>query len=492
MVLIGCGNGEKRGQQEAYSSTSEENSSAASSETKQISDSTREQIEGLLYGDEKTSEPKIAIAPPYSLVQILDVNLDLDRNDEQILVVKAGDSPDSPIKIIIADYDTLRDGYYPAWESETGATQRRFFGVTLSDVVGDHNTEIICSGIDSQGKQTLDIFRRESRANNMAISYEPIITIAVEGTIEIRESERSQAYLNGLKNGDSFPVFATVENENETVRSMYAWRSGDGYYIKVNEEKTPREEIEDRKLRELFNSGVDAFEEFLSRNWNGDHNSTILFDKSSQEITLYSGDIQEIYHWNSSYRFLSNSISIKGENELVPYIRVEISIRILDSGSIRVSLYDIDNQTWRKSLNDSWSGTYYAVPKGTSPEKRGTPEAPVKLPTLSGFYRGESGEELILTPPRFTLSANGEQLSGGFAVYMLNVPVFELKIIDDRGIGRGEQAYRLVYKEEQDNDKITRTLGLIPGIIGMKGFIETDDPEMRFRQIEYFEDDQSQ
>jgi len=68
MVLIGCGNGEKRGQQEAYSSTSEENSSAASSETKQISDSTREQIEGLLYGDEKTSEPKIAIAPPYSLV----------------------------------------------------------------------------------------------------------------------------------------------------------------------------------------------------------------------------------------------------------------------------------------------------------------------------------------------------------------------------------------------------------------------------------------
>lgn len=442
--------------------------------------------------DDEEIVPKISVNPPLNLVQAMDVNLDLDRYEEQLLVVKNGDSPDSEIRIVIADYDTLRDGYIAAWEAPTASTQRRFFSVSLADIIGDHNTEIVCSGIDSEGRQTVDVFRRSSGGNGIGLSYESILSLAVPGTIELRESERSQAYLNGLKNGESFPVVTTIEEGNEIITSMFAWRSGENSYIKVNEERTPRGEIEDRKLKELFNGGVEDFERFLSRSWTGGEASTLFFDKPGGEITLYSGDIQEIYRWTSSYRFLSNSISLKGENELIPYMSVEIAVRIVDNSTIQVTLYDIDSQTGRRNLNDSWSGTYHSG-TGIPETNRGDADAGrIELPRLSGFYRGESGEELFLDPPRFTFSDADTTISGGFAVYMLNLPVFALKIIDEKGIVTEERSYRLIYRENSDPDKITRSLILVPGVIGVRGFVESDEGELRFRQIEYFEQEQEE
>jgi hypothetical protein len=489
ILISGCGEGNDPPavRREAGRSILTEDSGGRNKTTDEVLE---DKIANTLFTGEKEIVPRVSINPPLSLLQVMDVNLDLDRHEEQLLAVKSDDTPDSVIKILVADYDTLRNGYVTTWEAPTGSTQRRFFSITLVDIIGDHNTEIVCSGIDSQGNQTIDMFRRSSGANRFGLTYETILSLQVPGTIEIRESERNQAYLNGLKNGESFPVLTTVEDENDLVSVMYAWRNAENSFIQVNEERTPRKEIEDRKLKDLFSGSVEKFEYFLSRSWNGGDAATLFFDRSNREITLYSGDIQEIYSWTSSYRFLSNSISIKGENELVPYMKVEISVRIQDNNTILVSLYDVDSQTGRKAVNDSWSGTYYS----TANHAQGNAEASgsgITLPLLNGFYRGESGEELFLDPPRFTLSAEKEKLSGGFAVYMLNVPIFAMKIINEKGIAEGEKVYRLIYREDTDADKVTRNLILVPGRIGVRGLVETDGAELRFRQIEYFEQEQS-
>ncbi len=488
ILFAGCGEGSNPGTEKRAASQSVfPEHSGGEAETAEATLETK--IANTLFTGEKEIVPKVSINPPLSLLQVMDVNLDLDRHEEQLLAVKSDDTPDSGIRILVADYDTLRDGYVSTWEAPTGSTQRRFFSITLVDIIGDHNTEIVCSGIDSQGNQTIDIFRRSSGTNRVGLAYESVLSLKVPGTIEIKESERNQAYLNGLKNGESFPVITTVEDENDLISVMYAWRNAENSFIKVNEERTPRNVIEDRKLKELFSGGVENFESFLSRSWTGGDAATLFFDRNSREITLYSGDIQEIYTWTSSYRFLSNSISLKGENELVPYMKVEISVRVQDNNTILVSLFDVDSQTGRKALNDSWSGTYYA--SVNQRQSTGGNGSGIELPVLDGFYRGESGEELFLDPPRFNLSSEKEVLSGGFAVYMLNVPVFAMKVIDEKGIAVSEKSYRLIYREETDDDKITRNLILVPGRIGVRGLVETDGAELRFRQIEYFEQEQS-
>lgn len=443
---------------------------------------------GTLLADQAAGEPKVQLPERAVLLNTLDINLDLDRNEEQLIVIKGDNSPDSAIRLIVADYDTLRDGYVTAWEGTTASTQRRFFSVSVNDLIGDHNLEIVATGVNSRGEQTVDLFRRGG-GNRFGLSYGSILSLAVKGTVTIEEHERSQAYLNGLKNGESFPVKSLVEEAEERVSRLYAWRSTEGRYSLVQEERTPVQEIEDQKLRDLFNDDVGALIDFLSGAWSNGSGATIYLDTNQEEITLYSGDIQEVYHWTSRYRFLSNSVSLKGENELIPYMHIEVAIRIRDLNTIELTLYDIDSHNGRRSLNNNWSGTYFLSPigrgSGFSTAISGGEE--LLLPRLSGFFQGESGEELYLDPPNFSLEKDGVTRQGGFAVYMVDVPVFEFKFIGKTGVVEQQRAYRLVYREEQNDERAIRRLILVPGRIGVNGFILLqEEQELRFRQVEYF------
>jgi hypothetical protein len=433
-------------------------------------------------------KPKVQLLPEEVLLNTLDVNLDLDRSDEQIIVVKENNSPDASIKLIVADYDTLRDGFVTAWKGTTLSSQRRFFSVSIHDLIGDHNMEIVCTGINSQGEQTIDLFRRGGGANGVGLSFEPILSLAVRGTVSIQEHERSQAYLNGLKNGESFPVQTLVEEEVERIRHLYAWRSTENRYIQVQEERIPRQELEDQKLRELFSKDTDAMIDFLSGAWLNGEGSMIYLDSTQDEITLYSGDIQEVYHWTSRYRFLSNSISLKGENELIPYMHIEVAIRIQDFNSILITLYDIDSHNGRRSINNSWSGSYFhsPIPKSSITKASASKVGAVVLPTVSGFFQGESGEELYLDSPNFSLKQKDETKSGGYAIYQVDVPIFEFKFMGKEGLVREQKAYRLIYREEEDAERVVRRMILVPGKIGVNGFSPRDDEqELRFRQVEY-------
>src|SRR5512136_2734206 len=90
--------------------------------------------------------PKVPLERGEVLASVLNCNLDLDASEEQILVLRSQEEPDAPLRIAVADYDSVRGTYIRSWEGPTSATNLRLFEVSIQDLVGDHNQEIVCRG----------------------------------------------------------------------------------------------------------------------------------------------------------------------------------------------------------------------------------------------------------------------------------------------------------------------------------------------------------
>jgi hypothetical protein len=110
--------------------------------------------------DEERTVARIDLDEGILFISALDVNLDLDEPEEQVLAVKRADDPEDRVRLLVADFDTLRSTYRVVWEGATRATNVRTFAVYTLDLIGDHQDEIIAMGTDNEGRQTMNVYRR--------------------------------------------------------------------------------------------------------------------------------------------------------------------------------------------------------------------------------------------------------------------------------------------------------------------------------------------
>jgi len=464
----------------------------------------------LSYTEETPQVPRVQLASNFTIVQIVDVNLDLDRHEEQVLVAQDNLSETKNISLFVADYDEIRDRYIVTWNSETKAIQRKGFQVTVLDATGDHNLEIICNGLNTDGHQTIDIFRRTTSPGEYGLFFNTILSLQVKGTIELQETKRTQSYQNGLTNGNSFPVITSskdTESEriSDIIKSTYIWRNDSRRYELVLEKKVTGTEIEDRRLKDLFESGSESFEDFLHGPWlftrsgqefsPGGAQSLIDFNTSDRTISFYSGDIQEIYTWTSSHRFLANSLAVRGENEIVPFIHIYISVYVQDLDHIRLIIYDIDSHNGQRSTNTIWTGIYQKIgeslKKSFLPSSLADQDAQSGLPLLTGLYRSDEGNEIFFDTPVFTLNRQEDSIRGGFSIYNMGSDILELKILNTHGIPVDRMCFSFDYYEENKGNEIIRRLFLLPGKIGIHGFRPSTKQPIRYEQIEYLEEQNS-
>lgn len=437
--------------------------------------------------------PKVPIPKEDNLLQVINVNLDLDQSEEQILVLKNKDKADSPIRIAVADFDNVRNEYVMSWKHATGATNIRTFTVTTEDIIGDHNLEIICAGMNSNGEQTLDIFRKAHPPTGVNLYYSEIFSIAVRGTIEIERHERSKAYKLGQKNGTSYSIVTYSkdpkgEHIGDLLKRTYNWKYQTNIYVETDRQKIPGKQIDDRRLNALYSKGAAAFERFLSGPWfkasNGssggavdptasttDTSNTILyFDPEKRKITFYTGDVMEVYHWENSYRTLYNRLIIRGYNELVQYIKAQISLSVVSIN--RIEVYS----------PSEWAGSYQKLTESMQQSLIKRANTPFKKPGLSGRYTNANGGKIDFNAPRFVLEETGTKRSGGFSVFGYGVPVIEFQFLSPGGIVESTRSYKFEYSEEQSKTRIIRKLVLVPGKLGIHGFVATGDPPIRYEQ----------
>ncbi len=428
--------------------------------------------------------PFIELSPELSLVSLATINFDLERNEEQVLAVRNKTVPDSRIRIMVAAYDSVLETYRVVFEADSLAVNRRAFSLSFLDVIGDHNLEIICRGMDEEGRQTLDIFHRTVAPTGFGLYYENVFSVALSGSIEIIELERSGAYQVGQANGESFPIVTQTQDEDsdnmlDIVQTTYYWRFTESSFIAGKVEKIPGEVVEQEQLRELYRKNAAAFADFLSGSWylaeggESDAGGSVIlnFDGSGSSFTYFTGELQESYNWISTYKVLVSRVEINGENELVPFIRKQFYLKVesLDTIEIRG--------------NDPWSGIYRRLSDSIARSISRPPDGKEDVLDLSGAFYSDEGNELTFKDNKFVLLENGKVLQGGYATYSAAVPVLELRIINSAGIIIESRRYRYTFAEERRDGKIFKTLTLIPGIVGIYGFESTSDTLLRFEQI---------
>ncbi|MEW5816119.1 MAG: pallilysin-related adhesin [Spirochaetota bacterium] len=455
----------------------------------------------------EVATPKAEISPNDILLQVINANLDLDPNEEQILVLKERENPDAMIRISVVDFDTVRNIYKMTWQGMTNANNLRTFNVSLGDIVGDHNLEIICYGMNNNGESTLNVFRKTHAPNGIGLFYTSISEIIAGGAIEIQEQERSQAYKLGQKNDISFPIVTyshDLESDNimDLIKSTYYWKYQSNSYVKVKEEKIPGKKIEEKQLEDLFFSkDENAFEEFLDSPWyrvtNNNANPSdvkaisdiFLFEPQNRQISLYSGDIQEVYNWKSSHRTrIANSLYIVCQNDFVPFIGKQISIYVLSLDTIQITISDTD---FMKDTNQ-WDGTYNrltrVLQKSLKPELK--PAESFTASELSGKYSSDTGDEIFFDFPNFIFIEGNIELKGGYSVYSIGDQILELKVLKKNGLLEEKRRYKLNYKKVRTENKIIHTCTLLRGNVGIYGFEPTSDKAITFEQIETVDDQQ--
>jgi hypothetical protein len=446
-------------------------------------------LSAAVAAEEPAPAPKVPVERGESLASVLNCNLDLDLSEEQILVLRRKDEPEAPLRIAVADYDSIRGGYARTWEGPTSATNLRMFEITLLDLVGDHNQEIVCRGVNAQGELVMDVFRKTPSPTGLGLYFLEICQISSDGSIEIDEVHRDEGYRLGQKNGPSFPIYAysrdkTSENLLDRIKYTYQWQYQQNRYVLTGEQKMPGIVVEEAQLRELFSDpSVEHFEQYLAGPWiasgSRGREEIILFDPQLRQIAIYSGQVEEIYEWQTSFRSFSNRLLILAANESIESVRKRITVEVVALSTISVTL--LGTEQW-----DSGSGRYLKLTDELQNDLLGDKKADRSPagPALRGVYRGTEGAEIIFDPPRFTWIEPRRQYSGGFAVFRLDRDVLYLKGLDERGLGVGESAYILEYVEAKEGQVQVRRLTLTPARLGVHGAEALSEKKLVFEQRE--------
>jgi hypothetical protein len=433
--------------------------------------------------------PKVPLDDTEKLIRVFNTNLDLDTNDEQILVLRQKEDPQAPLKLAVIDYDPIRTTYSRTWESLTNATNLRLLDISLMDVVGDHNLEIVCRGMNDMGELTLDLFRKTPSPTGLGLYFTEILRIVADGSIEIDEVERSEGYRLGQKNGPSFVIYAysrDAESENilDKVKRTYYWQYQQNRYVLTSKERLPGAVIEEKQLEELFSDpSVEAFESFLAGPWylagTDGQEEILLFLPEQQRISVYSGDVQEVYIWQASFRSLSNRLLVFGANESIESIVRRFNIEVVSLNTIDVSI--VGSEQWDRS-----SGRYFKLSEELQRDVLNKDHSRINYAQiqLCGLYQSGAGIEIIFEPPYFTWIEEGRSYGGGFTVIRLDRDVLYLQGMDENGLPTTAATYIMEYTEKQEGTYLYRTMTLVPGKLGVHGVTPSAETRLAFEQLE--------
>jgi hypothetical protein len=437
-------------------------------------------------------ELKVRLPSEYIPSQAITVNLDLDETDEQIIVFKRRDDPDDLIRLLVVTFDPIRNSWIRAWEGATAATSVRSFSVYTDDLIGDHEQEIVAFGINNNGEQTLDVFRRTSDALGLGLSFSPILSIAADVTIEIEEVSRSEAY--EAMETISAPSYRVVaerrdqESENvfDTVKTTYFWDYSARRYVAGRVESISGDVIEDSRLRDLFAGNEQDFEQFLSGPWYRSSDAgeiqIAFFDPREETIVFHSGYLQQSFIWdNSTKTVYGRGISLFVTNESIRTVNKLVNISVQDLNRITVSI----------AGSNGLDGTYERL-TGSLQTAVLRSDARVRLSDieLSGLYRADEGLEIVFSAPEFTYRTAESRKVGGYVLYELGAElVLSLKFVDENRLPVEQRDYRVTYEQIQDDDRLVRRLQLEPGDVGIAGFSESGEDELVLEQITVVEDE---
>ncbi len=437
-------------------------------------------------------ELKVRLPDAYLPSQAVNINLDLDDTEEQIIAFKQRNDSQDLIRLLVVAFDPIRNSWISAWEGVTSATNTRGFTVFGEDLTGDHNQELVAFGINNDGAQTLDIFRKTNNALGFGLSYAPILSTSADVDIQIRRVERSEAYENmETINAPSFPIVAesrNPESENvfDTIQTTYFWDFPSRRYVAGLVEPIAGTVIEDDQLRDLFAGTEEDFEQFLEGPWyrssGTDDMMIAYFGPRERTIVFHTGYLQQAFDWDVSTKTIyGRGMRIAAINESIRTVQRLISISVQSLNQIEITVNGAN------SLGGVYARLTGSLQTAVLQDRDRVALAETRL---NGLYRADSGREIVFSSDTFTERVGGDLRTGGFALFHLgNELVLSLKYVDENRLPVGERTYRVDFEESREGERLVRTLALEPGALGIAGFYSTGGQSLTMEQVEIIEND---
>ncbi|MFP4549555.1 MAG: hypothetical protein ACLFNT_02020, partial [Spirochaetales bacterium] len=244
--------------------------------------------------------------------------------------------------------------------------------------------------------------------------------------------------------------------------------------------------IEDDRLRNLYAGTEEEFEQFLSGPWyrsSGAGDMMIAyFGPVDESVVFYSGNLQQAFDWKVSTKTVyGRGMTLAVTNSSIRTVNLWISVSVESLNRITIAVQGTDGLT----------GTYERL---TGSLQQAVLDSQPKIALsdieLSGLYRGDSGREIVFGEQEFTERRETSLVHGGFVLFSLgNDLVLTLKEVDNNRLPVDHESYRVEFEESRDETRITRTLVLEPGEIGLAGFFPNGGDTIVLEQIEEIEEE---
>jgi hypothetical protein len=468
--------------------------------------------EGASSGEAPAVVNHIPAMPNEVILDVANFDIDGEEGDEQILTVRKTDRSDGRLSVVIADYIEAKRSWTRSWEGDTLATKLTTFSIQAKDLIGDRSLDIVCTGMNDEGAQTISVFRRKP---GPSLSYVEVLSLAAD-SIVLGESERPESYQLGQTAGESWPVFAYTRDKDsqnilDRIKEKYVWDARKGQFAKAGSERIPGAQIERETVSKILTGSEKDFESFLRGVWYeagkapfDQRTKLIQFDKGSGSIAFSRADSQEVFRWAES-QSTHYGVYVRCRNDSVDEL-----VRLMDialTGSDLVSIRVFDDMQMKSDPDDRWDGSYRRLPRdvpppavapapaavaastpGTSPKDGDAAQAvPAAAPStgltkpglkLDGPYRSPSGLEINFASPRYSLKTISSSESGSFALYSLGGNL-ALDLVGTRsdGLPSARKTYKASYAETKAGKDLVRSLRLSPAKAAIDGLelLQEDD-----------------
>jgi hypothetical protein len=334
--------------------------------------------------------------------------------ESQIVAHRNALEAESPIHVTFISFDEVLASHRRFWSTETIATNH--ISLQTLDMLGDHSTSILLSGLSDSGEHTLSVFRKNPLP--LGEGEEPFSILAelvADGSIVISDMGEGESHRIRALSRD--PASANILDQIELV---FAYNPATRLYEELSRMRIPGAQVEGQRVAEIL-ANAGAFERFAAGLWylaapegGIDYSQYVYFDPIAREIIFSAGGSQQIFRWQNS-SLTRNGISISSQNLLVSTLRriVDVELESLDSIRLRV-LEDLRSHTWG---NTHWDGSY---------RKALIFEGPVPAsPFTGGTFVEASFDSALLGHldffPEGTLrqSVRGEERLGRYAFFYL-------------------------------------------------------------------------
>jgi len=420
----------------------------------------------------------------YSILALLDGNLDLEQSDEQVLVALPLDKPESSLLLMIASTNPIRNQYDIVWRAPLST--RTLTGITLrsDDLTGNGRSDIIVTGFDEKGRHVTDIFAVPKKGEIK--DFKKVFSLGVKGNIDIITEERSPGYYSGLSAGVPFKIIVQKkdpdsENSMDLIETEWVWDSGAFSYKQGQSEKVKGETLQEERIAQVYAGDVSVYESYLRGAWyretgNGSFMDMLYFDPETREILFYNGSIEEVFTWGVSHRTTAKRLYTRVSNAIIP--------SMFDTVSVSAESYD-RIELWRAATN--WNGVYRRLSPALQLilDSESALEPILSSVKLTGVWQSSDGSSLVFDLPGIKWTERGKTRMGTASLFTLgDKMVLQIQYMKKNGSLEETANWIVDYEEDKDPTRIIRSLSLIPAQLRVDQIRETGSAMKRFEQIE--------